>query len=121
NIAVACRHRAERAWLRRIECLERRKLAAERRNELGGRGKILVGDMGARLGRVQVGALAASQLRKLVSEHSERMRQASAPRARARPAQDGALERGDAAFMRAGGGAQSKQSMFEQRQQGDRR
>jgi hypothetical protein len=103
------------------EPLERGKCSAQPVDERGGGIKLRLTEVGARIGGMQIGRLPAPQLCEFGVEHRECMRKADGARPRPRAAQDGLFERGDRARVRTGGGAEPRERMLEDSEQGNRR
>ena len=82
------------------QIFERRHRLAEPRNEIGGGGKFAVGQIGARIGMMQIDRLLATIFAELFAKIRQRQCKSSTACARPWAAQDRALERGDGSCAR---------------------
>ena len=92
------------------QAFKRRQRGGELDHEVRGGLQLAVGEAGARIGGMQIGALLAAQFRQLGAEGRERVREAGRSRPRPRAAQHRAFERRDRARMGAFGCAEAQQA-----------
>jgi len=103
------------------QAFERRDRGEKLDQKMVGRLQVRVRERNARIGRMQVAALAAPELAKLGTERGERMAETIGAAPRPRPAQHRALECSNGARMGIFWRTEPHQRMLEQRQQRNRR